>query len=62
MNLYKRISRKSFFNKLGLFGSGSVITSYFASKGLTSKPSKVTSKLEMRFKKPTKIIQSDIIS
>ena len=62
MNLIKRISRKSFFNKLGLLGSGSVIAGYFTNKALTSKSSKMTSKLEMRFKKPSKIVQNDIIS
>ena len=62
MNLNKRITRKSFFKKLGLFSGGSVIASYYTNKGLTGKFSAMTSKLEMRFRKPSNIIQNDILS
>jgi hypothetical protein len=62
MNLNKRITRKSFFKKLGLFSGGSVVASYYTNKGFTSKSSAMTSRLDMRFKKPSNIIQSDILS
>ncbi|PDH26071.1 MAG: hypothetical protein CNB76_02795 [Puniceicoccaceae bacterium MED-G32] len=62
MNLNKRITRKSFFKKLGLFSGGSVVAGYYTNKGFTSKSSAMTSRLDMRFKKPSNIIQSDILS
>ena len=62
MKLNNRISRKSFFKKLGLFSSGSVVTGYYANKGLKGKLQLVTSKLETRFKKPSNILKSDILS
>ena len=62
MNLNKRITRKSFFQKLGLFSGGSVIAGYYTKKGFTGKSSTVTSKLEKRFKKPSNVLQSDILS
>ncbi len=62
MNLNKRITRKSFFKKLGLFSGGSMFAGYYTNKGFTSKSSAMTSRLDMRFKKPSNIIQSDILS
>ena len=62
MKLNKSIKRKSFFKKLGLFSGGSVIAGYYTNKGFTSKSSAMTSRLDMRFKKPSNIIQSDILS
>ena len=62
MNLNKRITRKSFFKKLGLFSGSSVIAGYYTNKGFFGKSSPVTSKLETRFKKPSNILQSDILS
>ena len=62
MNFNKRITRKSFFKKLGLFSGGSVIAGYYTNKGFTGKSLAVTSKLETRFKKPSNTLQSDILS
>lgn len=57
------ISRKSFFNKLGLVSAGTILAGYYSSRnktaGLTSRR---PTKLELRFKKPSKIISSDILS
>tara|TARA_B100001248_G_scaffold261096_1_gene251135 strand:+ start:393 stop:581 length:189 start_codon:yes stop_codon:yes gene_type:complete len=62
MKLNNRIKRKSFFKKLGLFSSGTVIAGYYTNRGLTGKLQLVASKLETRFKKPSNILQSDIFS
>lgn len=70
MDKINTISRKSFFNKLGhklahklaLVGAGSILAGYYSRNTNQAFSSRRPSKLELRFKKPTKIISSDILS
>ena len=62
MKLNNRVTRRSFFKKLGLFSSGTIIAGYYTNRGLTGKLQQETSKLETRFKKPSNILQSVILS
>ena len=59
MILNKRITRKSFFRKLGLYSGLSVISGYHIGNELSGKSSLMTSKLETRFKKPSNIVNSE---
>ena len=58
----ERISRKSFFNRIGLVGAGSILTGYYSRNKNHHMTFRRLNKLELRFKKPSEIISSDILS